>query len=406
MFSRSYSHYLSYGATDQRTARELTGAYDGLLVPGTVAAFQRQGTGGFVLSLSATAASPEYVIDPRFPLFQQALHSPKRSHEDLAAVLGDPSLVQPVDPLPADFGEERIDAIARHWAEFNAGYRDSATTKFEKYARRLHEEVQAGAAQRPLVVLAPYMCAASTRDPWWDISRRLFEATTSHAGGHPVVRVVALPGADDPLRLTELLEDVPEDRLAIWVSNLHELTTPSMSLGRYLQAIRRATELGKTVFALYGGFFGVLAAAFGLKGASHGIGFGEFRDWVELPQSGPPPPRYYLPQVHRYISQELAHQLWLQDRDLAECHCQECRGEPPIGLDYHSLMKHSVLCRSREIRDWSSLSPGDMVDRLHAERVGFLRRLHAADTPGFLQHGAQRSAAHLVEWENALRQAM
>jgi hypothetical protein len=68
-----FSHYVSYGATDQETIRELTGAIDGrwcVLVPATVAAFQQQGTGGFILTLSATAEAPNYVIDPRFPLFQ------------------------------------------------------------------------------------------------------------------------------------------------------------------------------------------------------------------------------------------------------------------------------------------------------------------------------------------------
>ena len=71
MFDR-FSHLLSYGATDQKTVLELLGKYQGLIVPGTVAAFQRQGTGGFVLSLSATADAPPYRIDPRFPLFQKA----------------------------------------------------------------------------------------------------------------------------------------------------------------------------------------------------------------------------------------------------------------------------------------------------------------------------------------------
>src|SRR2546430_165765 len=88
----SFAHYLSYGATDQQTARELTGFYDGLLVPGTVAAFQADGTRGFVLTLSALRRT-RYVIDPRFPLFQQRLGAPKKSHESLALLFGVPDLV-------------------------------------------------------------------------------------------------------------------------------------------------------------------------------------------------------------------------------------------------------------------------------------------------------------------------
>src|SRR5438067_1190570 len=102
----AFAHYLSYGATDQQTLRDLAGSYDGLVVPGTIAAYQRQGTGGFVLSLSATAAAPPYVIDPRFPLFQQRLQAPKQSHFALASLFGDyPDLID-IDnaPLPTDFG--------------------------------------------------------------------------------------------------------------------------------------------------------------------------------------------------------------------------------------------------------------------------------------------------------------
>src|SRR5207245_1020479 len=94
----SYSHYLAYGATDQETFRALRGAYTGVLVPGTIAAWQRQGTGGFVLALSATEQAPPYVIDPRFPLFQQPLKDPKASHEALADLLGDPDLIRRIEP--------------------------------------------------------------------------------------------------------------------------------------------------------------------------------------------------------------------------------------------------------------------------------------------------------------------
>src|ERR1035438_4102095 len=84
-----FSHFLSFSATDQQTARDLTGCYDGLVVPGTVASSQAEGTRGFVLTLSATSHGPAYVVDPRFPLFQQALPAARHSHTALAEVLGE-----------------------------------------------------------------------------------------------------------------------------------------------------------------------------------------------------------------------------------------------------------------------------------------------------------------------------
>ncbi len=130
----------------------------------------------------------------------------------------------------------------------------------------------------------------------------------------------------------------------------------------------------------------------------------EYRNWVELPQSGPPPARYYLPTLHRYISQELAYQLWLKDRWFADCACPECDGEPPIALDYHALMRHSVFCRELEIIDWSTLAAGMMVDRLRDEANEFHRRLYRSDVSEYVERQAQRSASHLADWHAALQE--
>ena len=75
--------------------KELREEYEGILVPGTVAAFQKEGTGGFVLALSASTAQIPYVIDPRSPLFQQPLPKPKKSHQSLKHILGLPSDYEP-----------------------------------------------------------------------------------------------------------------------------------------------------------------------------------------------------------------------------------------------------------------------------------------------------------------------
>ena len=174
MFDR-FSQYLTYGATDQKSVRELTGAYDGLIVPGTVAAFQREGTGGFVLSLSATPDSPPYVIDPRFPLFQQSLEDPKKSHEALAELLGAPNLVRADEPVPSDFTDELIQRIAQKWVEFNTSYESRQAAKFKKYADRLDEAVDEDQAKGPSAIIAPYL--VSQNEDWWDVSKQLMAAT-------------------------------------------------------------------------------------------------------------------------------------------------------------------------------------------------------------------------------------
>jgi hypothetical protein len=351
-----------------------------------------------MLTLSATEAAPPYVIDPRFPLFQQPLEEPKKSHEALAQLLGAPELVRSRPPGPADFGGEMLSKVARRWVEFNTGYGTQQAAKFDKYAQRLEEEVVPADARGPEAILAPYFVCSSTADPWWQRSEELFDAARAYATRIPVLRVVACV---EPDQLDDLLTAISDERVVVWISGLHELELPPEELAQYGLALRAARARDQSCFALYGGFFSVLLASSGLDGASHGIGYGEHRTWLELPRSGPPPARFYLPRVHRYIGQDLAYQLWSRNPELTHCACAVCNGGPPV-LKYHELMKHSVLVRQREIDDWGGLAPRAAAERLRHERVAFLEDLRAARLPMPVRTAAARTHAHLDGWAEAL----
>jgi hypothetical protein len=402
VFSEHFTHYLSYGATDQQTVRFLANLYDGLLVPGTVAAFQREGTGGFVLALSALPDAPTYAIDPRFPLFQQRLPRPKQSHIALAELLGVPALVRATDPRPADFPDQMLATIAESWANFNGGYQVVAGSKFDKYARRLGHPVQPANAQPPRYVLPPYLIAQAPADPWWTVSARLYDETAARL--HDPARAVRVVATPDASSLGRLLSAVPDQRLAIWVSGLDELTASPQDLLAYARAIRASGDSGRSLFALYGGFFSVLLHSVGLGGSSHGIGYGENRSWIELPESGPPPARYYLPQLHRYVQPDEAARLYFADRRLAECHCDECNGDAPLGLDYHALMRHSVRCRALEVEEWQALSIEEIRGRLRGEIDEFRGILHTSTLPEVAIARAETRSRHMVSWSDVFAQ--
>lgn len=392
----TFSHYLSYGATDQQTLRDLSDSYEGLVVPGTVAAFQREGTGGFVLSLSARDGAPPYVIDPRFPLFQKALVNPKKSHSALAGILKAPELLWQVAPTPSDFTDELIERVARSWVEFNSNYTSREAGKFEKYAKLLDEDVVQDAVQGPEAIIAPYLVADGPA--WWERSKALMDASVA-AAGTKILRVVA---TTDASQLNALLGDVTDEKVIVWVSGLKEIEVSVNALVDYGAALRAAASRGQACFAIYGGFFSVLLRAAGLRGACHGIGYGEDRAWPELPQSGPPPPRYYAPRFHRYISQDLAYQLWSRDADLTACGCPICDNGPPV-LGYHDLMKHSVHARQFEIDSWAGIGLSEMADRLEEERLKLDEDLRAVQLPNPLRGPVSRATNHLPRWVEALR---
>ena len=389
-------HFVSYSASDQVTVRELTEHYDGILVPGTVATFQREGTAGFVLTLSARGISPPYVIDPRFPLFQQALPTAKPSHTALAVVLGDRALVREDQPSPEEFGADRINRIAEAWVNFNLGYRREQSARFEKYADRLGETLSISDASAPQRILAPYFCVTGTADPWHEKSVALYEATTSAAKGNiNVTRVLSAQSADG---LGELKGDGQRDDVCIWVSGLSELEAEPHDLAAYATAIRLIHGSQRRTFALYGGFFAVMLSAVGLGGHSHGIGYGEHREWGELPRSGAPRARYYLPTVHRYAQQDDAQSLWLYDPALVA----DGPIAPPIEMGYHDLMLHSVKARAREIGIFGPLSLEETIERLDLEYREFIRRLEISNDRVLLRIGV-RLSDHIPRWLKALR---
>lgn len=398
----AFAHYLAYGATDQQTFRDLRTHYNGVLVPGTIAAWQRQGTGGFVLSLSATQEAPPYVIDPRFPLFQQGLKDPKQSHLALADLLADPSLIRNEDPEPDSFPDERLERLAKQWVGFNSAYGVTSNEKFDKYAARLGEESgEPGEARGPEAVLAPYFACGGSADRWWALSKRLFEHSRVACSDRPCVRVVC---AREGGALGSLVEDLggPE-QLVVWVSGLDEQNAPSSELAAYRMAITGAADRGHEVFGLYGGFFSVLLGVAGLRGAAHGVGFSEHRSWRELPESGAPPARFYLRRAHRYVSQDLAQILNQVSSDLTDCPCPHCDGRPPVALDYHDLMKHSVWCRAEEINQWCGRPAGDAADALesdHAEIAGVVR---VSGLPPSIRTRAFNSIEPMLSWTEALR---
>jgi hypothetical protein len=401
----SFSHFLSYGATDQQTARDLSGSYDGLLVPGTVAAFQADGTRGFVLTLSATANAPRYAIDPRFPLFQQALPAAKRSHIALAELFGIPDLVQRVEALrPDEYTNELIERITRNWLQFNSGFTELTMKKFDKYAERLDEIIVPHNRKGPSWILPPYFIAQAEDARWQQLSERLWRAAQEQSPTNDrLVRVVA---TDSTATLDSLLNACEEDRLAVWISQLDERQVDRAGrddLTEYGRAIRDASERGQRIFALYGGFFSVLLGIFGLRGSSHGIGYGEARAWEELPQSGPPPARYYLPNAHRYISMDLALLFWREDRELVICDCPECEGQSPARLDYHGLMRHSVRCRSEEIRRWVAMSPETAIGELTHQADVFEDAIDVMDIPRRLRRPADDCYLLLRGWARVIR---
>lgn len=179
--------------------------------------------------------------------------------------------------------------------------------------------------------------------------------------------------------------------------------TSEAELVQYGQALRTAMGRGQRVFALYGGFFSVLLSRYGLTGSSHGIGFGEHRDWVELPSSGAPPARYYVPRLHRYVGVDIATTIWRQFPELVSCDCSECNNDSPSTLDYHSLMRHSVRVRNKEIAEWLDLPSAEVSRLLDRDYLAFRAAAQSLAAPANVAKKVEESCAHLAMWSRVIQ---
>ncbi|WP_315636985.1 MULTISPECIES: hypothetical protein [Microbacterium] len=402
----AFSHFLAFGISDQRTLRELTDEYDGMIVPGTIAAFQADPTRGFVLSLSASEKLP-YAIDSRFPLFQSYLPSPKPSHLLLAEILGLTIDAKGRWLSDAALTDESLESIAAKWIDFNTKFLGEQPSQFDKYAKRLKRPLPHAEARGPRWIFPPYLMKDEEFPDALNLSHRLWEhsveAASRRNASSLLRRVVAVK---DPADLVAGALQSGQDEVVVWVSDLDEMKPENFQrLVAYATAIRTLREHDVTPFALYGGYFSVMLRSLGLAGASHGVGFSESRDHVELKTSGAAPARFYVSRLHRFVNRDLAAELWRRRPSLIDCDYPGYVSRDPLDFDYHGLMQHSVHARQHEIRQSATRSTSDYISELRSGRASYIAELEGLPLPPGLIKRARDLSLPLDVWANVLEAA-
>jgi hypothetical protein len=157
------------------------------------------------------------------------------------------------------------------------------------------------------------------------------------------------------------------------------------------------------VHAMHGGFFSLALTKYGMRGVSHGIGYGEQKDVVPVIGQSTPTVRYYLPSLARRLAVPDIERAFdaLDIKTPADfhsqvCGCAVCRGVVSTTLDEFSAFGdryfsrpeasrlaqtpaaakrcrfHFLLSRLQEREDISNRSIEEICDRLreNAERWG------------------------------------
>jgi hypothetical protein len=359
-------HSLSYSHSDQALLRDpqLDECWDGLVVPGTLATYYFEGTGGFVL-----ARRVPYLIDPRTPLLQTiALRrpAPKASHLKLAEI-HDPAVVPtwPTEEIPRSHWEDgRWPEVVARVLEFQTTYSTSATAKIDKYNQLLLEagrpraDIVVDQPLDPLRLVPPYWAVSGRTDPWWALSRQAIEIALEEHPGQvmPIITLRSEP-VSDPRVFRELVSDLPDgcDDVFCWASNWSEPDAAVADIEGWLTAVEAGDQRGVRVHNLYGGYLSVLLTARGLAGLNHGVGYSENRDSRRLSSTGAPPARYYIPILHEFFTVPNAQPVIDHLPVEWACNCRVCdqvrddEGRPQVGrLKPEALKRHFLISRHHE----------------------------------------------------------
>lgn len=368
----TFQHLLAYGNSDQASFRnaEVQRSFDVMTVPGTIASYYSEATVAFVLS-----SQIDYLIDPRTPLFQGDLASPRASHLALAEWHGATVLSMLTKAGVAGFNpafwstsvvQEMVSEVISRQRNY-AGSASAVQLKLDRYAKLLAEAMQQQGelppttyAKMPYAVLAPYFAVSGITDPWWAVMQRVWTSCASLSDSNQIIPVLCVDGR--PLSagagastLGALLSRLPialSSECFFWITNFDERKVTEAELRQLWQVIASQPE-GRRLVNMYGGFFSICLRHAGLKGFGNGLTYSESRDWPALASTGAAPPRYYVRDLHAFLPPGLAASLI----DLVpsfECPCDACAGWRSNGgtiasLQYHDLKRHFALARRWEL---------------------------------------------------------
>jgi hypothetical protein len=261
-------------------------------------------------------------------------------------------------------------------------------TKYQRYARLAHQ-AQHGAAEfqerspegrPPSFILAPYFFFGSFNDPWWPINESILNACVGDPNAHEVSPVLAVLTTG---LLGQALDRLPSGLASttfFWINGFDERSAAEVELRTLAETVESHSSERRLV-NLYGGFFSVCLAKVGLWGFNNGLGYSEARSWPDLPATGAAPARYYVPNLHSYLSAAVAQQLIDADPWFA-CDCPVCLdagSRVPVvrlGQRYHDLKRHFALARHNEVMFVDQSSHQELVAQLReaSQRVDRARQ--------------------------------
>jgi len=267
----------------------------------------------------------------------------KRSYRTLAESLGNPvseALRSGRAVSPNDLSEREVQ---RRFCQTVVEYQQGRIAREFENDEELSHFVEN--MPRPAAVFAPYFYIEphNTQD-WLSVNLSLMSEAAKLETSAPVHGVLCADSThlDESELRKYLSEAIPTTGVAgvwLWFSGFYEELASLQSLEGYAELVH-ALSKNIEVHAMHGGFLSLALSKFGVRGVSHGVGYGEQKDVVPVIGQSTPTVRYYLPALARRLGVPEIERAFdalgirtAQDFHNRVCDCAVCKGVVVDSLD-------------------------------------------------------------------------
>lgn len=275
-----------------------------------------EATAGATASLVGKRLQLPYYIDPMTYVFgcdldgikseqkikgtKKTVKVYKRAYKRLASELGD---------IFSNALEKKIPVIPKVFT--STASKQVCQKVIDYQLKRLHTEFEnddeykkyAESIQPPKGVFSPYFFIRS--NDWFNLFLSLSKTTVDIKPGPPVYSVLC---ADSEMLIDKSFIDrataeIPKtgvNGVWLWFSKFDELEVQEEYLNGFKSLVEQLSKKGLEVYNRHGGYFSLALNKLGMKGISHGVGYGEKKDVSQI--KGPPTApivNYYLSDMYK-----------------------------------------------------------------------------------------------------------
>lgn len=407
---------------------ENTEYYDSVVINANILAYRKKSVTRFL-----TKTQKPYIVDPvtyKFNLNRYELLKDGKIQKSIVELskeygttIKDKILSQsaPLDYNDFEQNPDLIDEIVRNVLDFQKSL-EGKPSPVQKYRKMLGEEEEEN-VQPPIFLVAPYFFILDQNSYWYDVSKKLAEASLKYKGNFDVYATILAP--KDVLYDTSFLDSVINDYKSldgylIWIDNFREDDDrfgTSYELIRYRNFIETLSrQTNKPIYVMYGSYFSALMAKYGLTGFCTGARYGESKKYnYATEEIGTV--RFYLPLLKKKIPGDDASRF-LQLHPTEICGCDLCvkrleriKSQFPNSSDRELVRKffeditpkfkvsHFMASRYAEAEEIRACTVPELKQRLR-ENIQKIVSLE----PQLVREGLARALnhSHIDTWEKSL----